>query len=296
MDNYIYYIDSAAIKLGDLAHSIGDYKMASAQYNKALARLRDYKGDRMQPALMAEELVGKVKRMGPYMHAGKSILALETWRLTKSSFVKGHQCLKYLYLDKHKKKEKTPPSAETRALFEQGHSFETSIRRKHFPGGIDVKETAGNFGYFNSLTKYLLRREGRSVLYEATLIQDDVLVMCDILIKNEDGRIDIYEIKLNQEVNDAITADLAIQYTIAQKRFADRLHSFNLILRDPNSPDEFKIVDMTESLWNRVDDVNKKIKQYNEILSAPEPHIPMGPHCTKPYHCEFMAYCNRSSL
>lgn len=296
MDNYIYYIDSAAIKLGDLAHDLGDFKMAAEQYNKALYRLRAYKGDSMTPASVAASLSEKLQRMSRYQHAGKRILEPETWRLTKSSFVKGHQCLKYLYLDKHKKKEKTPPSAETRALFAQGHSFETSIRRKHFPGGIDVKETAGNFGYFNSLTKHLLRREGRSVLYEATLIQDDVLVMCDILIKNEDGRIDIYEIKLNHEVNEAITADLAIQYTIAQKRFADRLHSFNLILRDPNSPDEFKIVDMTESLRNRVDDVNKKIKQFNEILSAPEPHIPMGPHCTKPYPCEFMAYCNRCNV
>ena len=136
MDNYIYYIDSAAIKLGDLAHDLGDFKMAAEQYHKALSRLRAYKGDSMTPANVAASLSEKLQQMSRYQHAGKRILELETWRLTKSSFVKGHQCLKYLYLDKHKKKEKTPPSAETRALFEQGHSFETSIRRKHFPGGI----------------------------------------------------------------------------------------------------------------------------------------------------------------
>ncbi|MGB2409666.1 MAG: sigma-54-dependent Fis family transcriptional regulator, partial [Paracoccaceae bacterium] len=34
--------------------------------------------------------------------------------------------------------------------------------------------------------------------------EDEVLVMCDILTKDQDGRIDVYEIKLNKELNEAI--------------------------------------------------------------------------------------------
>lgn len=295
MDDYIYYIDFGAIKLGDLAHSLGDFKMAAGQYNKALTRLRTYQGDRMQPALMAAELVDKLSQMRRYLNAGKPILTLETWRLSKSSFVKGNQCLKYLFLDKHKKKEKTPLSATKRALFEKGHSFESSIRQNYFPGGIDVKADVGNFGYFDSYTKNLLRQTGRCVLYEGTIIEDDVLVMCDILIKSEEGLIDIYEIKLNSEINEAIIADLAIQYTIAEKRFAKKLNSFNLILSDQNNPEGHSITEFTELLRNKTEAVNQQIIAFKHTLIHTEPVVEMGTHCKEPYECEFIDYCKKCS-
>jgi hypothetical protein len=296
MDDYLYYIDFGAIKLGDLAHSLGDFKMAATQYNKALTKLRTYQGDRMQPTHMAKELVDKLSQMSRYLHAGKPILTFETWRLSKSSFVKGNQCLKYLFLDKHKKKEKTPLSATKLALFEKGHSFETSIRHNYFPGGIDVKANVGNFGYFNSYTKNLLRQTGRCVLYEGTIIEDDVLVMCDILIKNEDGLIDIYEIKLNSEINDVIISDLAIQYTIAKKRFAEKLNSFNLILSDQNNPKGHSITELTELLRNKTEAVNQQIIAFKQTLIHTEPDMEMGTHCKEPYECEFIDYCKKCSL
>ena len=56
----------------------------------------------------------------------------------------------------------------------------------------------------------------------------------DILIKNMDDTIDIYEIKKNKELNEAIMNDLLIQYWICQKRFGDKLTSFNVILNAQN--------------------------------------------------------------
>lgn len=286
------YIDSYAIQLGDVAYEIGDFKLAHENYSKALKRLRNYQGDRMQAAHTASDLVARIEKSSRGF--GKSILKFDHWRLTKSSFVKGEQCVKNLYLDKHKPKEKTPFTKERLAVFDRGRSFEDTVRENQFPGGINVKEKVGNFAYFNSFTQYLLDSKGPKTIYEATLIEEGVLVMCDILVKNENGKIDVYEIKLNSQVNDAIIADLAVQYAICKKRFQSDLNSFNLILR---TEDEMgRIENLTTELDNQFHSVCKKMDEYKSVLVKEEPKVSMGNHCTHPYECQFIAYCEKKSL
>lgn len=289
MSDYINYIDFNAIKLADLAYEIGDYKCAVDNYSKALNRLRNYQGDRMQPIMMASGIVEKINEINTKIETGKAVLKFDVWKLTKSSFVKGNQCLKYLYLDKHKKQEKTPISKEKQELFNQGHTFEELVRNNEFPDGINIKDKVGNFAYFNSYTRHLINSTNRQTIYEATIIEEEVLVMCDILVKNEDGNIHIYEIKLNTELNDAIIADLAIQYTICKKRFSSNLKSFNIVLRTEDK--NWKIENLTDNLEKQVDIVISKINDYKMILQKDEPSLLMGEHCNKPYECEFIEYC-----
>jgi len=291
MSDYINYIDFNTIELADLAYEIGDYKCAIDNYSKALNRLRNYQGDSMHPIMMASEFVKKINEINTKIGNGKAILKFDIWKLTKSSFVKGNQCLKYLYLDKHKKQFKTPVSKEKQKLFNQGHTFEEWVRNNEFPDGINIKDKVGNFAYFNSYTRHLLYSTNRQVIYEATIIEDDVLVMCDILVKNEDGNIHIYEIKLNAEVNEAIIADLSIQYAICKKRFSSTLKSFNLILRTGDSNKKWKTVNLTTELEKQIDIVRKKISNFKHILENHEPILQMGDHCNKPYECEFIEYC-----
>ena len=80
-----------------------------------------------------------------------------------------------------------------------------------FPGGINVKDDVGVTAYYKSYTNYLLYQESVSTIYEATVIEDDVLVMCDVLVKDNNGMIDIHECKSSLAINDAIKNDLAIQ-------------------------------------------------------------------------------------
>lgn len=289
MSDYINYIDFNAIKLADLAYEIGDYKCAVDNYSKALNRLRNYQGDRMQPIMMASGIIEKINEINTKIETGKAVLKFDVWKLTKSSFVKGNQCLKYLYLDKHKKQEKTPISKEKQELFNQGHTFEELVRNNEFPDGINIKDKVGNFAYFNSYTRHLINSTNRQTIYEATIIEEEVLVMCDILVKNEDGNIHIYEIKLNTELNDAIIADLAVQYTICKKRFTSNLKSFNIVLRTEDK--NWKIENLTDNLEKQVDIVISKINDYKMILQKDEPIIQMGEQCNRPYECEFIEYC-----
>ena len=291
MRDYINYIDFRAIKLGDLANKIGDYKLAIDSYSKALNKLRNYQGDRMQPAMMASELTNKINSANRNIGNGNSILRFESWQLSKTSFVKGNQCLKYLYLDKHKKKERTPFSKENLELFKRGHDFEERVRNTEFPGGINVKEEVGNFAYFNSYTRYLIKTNQRNVIYEATIIEDDVLVMCDVLKIDNNGLIDIYEIKLNTELNEAIIYDLSIQYLICKKRFGDKLNTFNVIMRKDEIGENWIIQNLKSNLESRQNETDNKIQIFKKTLQSKEPVISMGEHCHTPYQCEFIDYC-----
>ena len=291
MNDYYYYIDFNAIKLAELSENLGDYKCAIRNYSKALKRLVQYQGDRMQPMHMAKDLSDKIDRLNSNNNFGVSIFEYNQWKLSKSSFVKGTKCLKYIYLDKHKKLEKTPLSKEKKDLFTKGHEFEENVRLTVFPNGINVKDTVGDFAYFNSYTKYLLNKEKNSVLYEATIIEYDVLVMCDVLTKDINGQIDIYEIKLNKELNEAIIQDLAIQYYVCSKRFGNRLNSFNVIF----SPDENGINWVTKNVKDelelQIENIKNQIKLFTKTLQNNEPEITMSNHCYKPYECEFIDYC-----
>jgi len=291
MRDYIYYEDFNSITLARLAKEIGDYKLAYEKYSKALDKLRDYDGDDMQPIMMASSIVSSLDEIKSKLKNSKSILTFDNWKLTKSSYVKANQCLKYLYLDKYKRNESSPVSKETQEKFNQGHDFENYVRKTSFPDGINVKEKVGNFGYFNSYTKYLINQQKKQTIYEASIIEDEVLVMCDILTQDENGNIDIYEIKHSTELNEAITSDTKIQYAICKKRFDTKLNSFNLILRTENN--DFKIENLTDKLEKEIENVNLKIDEFKAILQNKEPNITMGEHCNKPYECVFIAYCKK---
>ena len=225
------------------------------------------------------------------MKPQESILSYDRWTLTKSSFVKGRQCAKLLHLYTFKRNEQTPVSKELQKVFDRGHSFEDYVRENGFPGGVNVKDEVSKFGYLNSYTKRVLSEPGSKVLYEATFIEDEVLVMCDILTKDSDGFVDVYEIKLNRNLNEAIWNDLAIQYTICKQRFGGALRSFNAILRDDESGQHWTEIDMTEQLDLKVNQVQDQIVEFKNILENQEPEINMGEHCNKPYACAFKEYC-----
>ncbi len=130
-------------------------------------------------------------------------------------------------------------------------------------------------------------------MFEATIIEDDVLVMCDVLVKQESGLIDIYEVKCTKEVNDAIMHDLAVQYYVCKKRFGDQLNSFNLVL-NKSKLDEWSIHNYSETLEKFQPAVKDKIMQLKQVLINDEPDIVMGSHCDQPYECLFKEYCQKN--
>jgi hypothetical protein len=198
-------------------------------------------------------------------------------------------------LNKYKSKDRNPLTAQLKAVFAKGRDFEEFVRSDLFPGGLNVKEKLSDFFYFNSYTRYLLEQSSTEIIYEASIIEDEVLVMCDVLVRNKNGMVDVYEIKLNTSINEAIRFDLAIQYTICKKRFGNRLNSFHVILKVNDEPTSYRTLDLTDELIQLSEEVEHKISIFKGVLDDSEPKVFMGEHCNKPYECDFTQYCRALS-
>jgi hypothetical protein len=273
-----------------------DYSLSLLNYKKAIKKLNQYKGTNNYPLRLIgllEEKITEIETNQKDKNNVQSNLEYQNWSLSKSSFVKGKQCIKYLYLDKHKKKERTPLTQKTLELFEKGHQFEDLFREQNFENGINVKENLGfNFGYFPSYTDFLLENNDTITLFEATFVESDILIMCDVVDKIGENLYDFYEIKSHTHMQEVIWNDLAIQYFICKQKFGEKaIHTFNVVLRDENN--EGKIIDAKNELEARIGNINSLIQNFKTVLASEEPKIEIGEHCLSPYKCDFMAYCEK---
>ena len=214
------------------------------------------------------------------------------YNFSKTSFVRGIQCRKILFLDKYKSSLKTPPDAETRARFASGIEFEARYKST-FPGAVNMKE---RFKYtspeYVEATSQLLGNEGEVTVFEAAIMYKDVLVLTDVLRKNVDGTFDIFEVKHSDKVNTAIEWDLSVQYYVCKNALGN-IRTFNLVNRKEETEFEFVVTDMKETCEERLPEVEAYLTEFRQVLQGPEPNVPMGPQCEEPYKCDFQDYCKK---
>lgn len=216
--------------------------------------------------------------------------------LSKSTYVRASQCVKSLYLNKHYPKLRTPPNAAKLALFGKGRSFEQTFKDT-FIGATDVSAMLGKqINEYPAYTSNLLQQHSSITLFEAGIVYNEVLILTDVLQKNEDGSISIYEVKHSTKLNDGIQNDLALQYYVAKAALGTALHKFVLVLRN-EADNTFNQINMTDELALQSHEVALNCDAYKEILtSGIIPNITMGAHCNKPYTCDFKDYCSKQPL
>ena len=131
-------------------------------------------------------------------------------RLSKSTFIRGLQCEKSLYLYKHHYRLKDPTPSSLQAVFDQGNNIGI-LAQELFPNGADASPE-NHFKMVESVGKTLgFINEGNTVIYEATFQYNNVLAALDILVKDEEGW-KAYEVKSSTKVSETYIKDAAIQY------------------------------------------------------------------------------------
>lgn len=217
--------------------------------------------------------------------------------LSKSTFVRGCQCLKSLYLNKYHKEFQSTISENQAAIFEQGKDVGL-LARKLFPKGIDASPK-NYFSYDESIKKTELAiKKGKTAIYEAAFLFDDVLAALDILVKDSDGW-KAFEVKSSTEVKDVHILDAALQYYI--------IHNTGIILQDifiihinnqyvREEELEIEKLFIKKSIIKEVVELQtfifQKIGELKSILMQKEiPDIEIGLQCNDPYQCDFIDYC-----
>ncbi|MCB0748677.1 MAG: DUF2779 domain-containing protein, partial [Ignavibacteriae bacterium] len=135
---------------------------------------------------------------------------MEKHILTKSTFIRGLQCEKSLYLYKHNYNLKDETPAQLQAIFNQG-THVGLLAQELFPNGVDASPP-DHFKMQESVFKTEnFIANGETIIYEATFQYNSVLAALDILVKEADGW-KAYEVKSSTSVSDTYIYDAAIQY------------------------------------------------------------------------------------
>ena len=132
--------------------------------------------------------------------------------LSKSKYLIGLQCPKYLWLQIHESERIPEADAVTRYIFDQGHLV-GEYAKKLFPGGIDIPHD----GFMENIaaTKKLLVE--RKPLFEAGILYGNIYSRLDILNPVDEDEWDIVEIKSGTSVKEVYIDDVAFQKFCCEK-------------------------------------------------------------------------------
>ena len=219
-------------------------------------------------------------------------------RLSKSLYTRGIQCVKSLWLKKYRSDVLTVPDEAALAIFETGHRV-GELACDLFPNGKQITFDHTAFGKKIKLTKKWID-EGVKNIYEATFDHDGILVMVDILHINDDGSLEIYEVKSSTEVKDIYYHDVSIQYYVLDGlgyhvgRTSIIYINNEYVRGDELEIDKlFTIADVSDKILSLQKDIPEHLQYFKQYLDDKEhePHIDIGKHCFDPYDCDAIAYC-----
>ncbi len=213
--------------------------------------------------------------------------------LSKSTYIRGLQCHKSLYLNKFRPYLRDKISEEQLAKFARGHAV-GKVAQQLFPGGIAMSRP----GKPSAEKTSQLISEGFPVIYEACFISDDVIVALDILVKQENGY-NAYEVKSSLALSNVYYNDAFLQYHVLN---AAGLKPEKFFLIHRNAEIEFSefgdinemfiFTDVTVECESNEIMVLDGISQMLEVLKRDKsPDVQPGKQCMNPYPCDFRGVC-----
>jgi predicted RecB family nuclease len=221
--------------------------------------------------------------------------------LSKSRFTSGLQCHLRLYLQSYERKLASAPDAALRARFAAG-TRAGAIAQGLRPGGVLVDEPAFHHDQAVTRTRELLTQVDVPAIYEAAFTEDDVRIRVDILARTTGDAWELIEVKSSTSQKAEHIPDVAVQLvTLDHAGITVERAGVGHINRDyvhaggPYIVDElFVVADVTDEARQYAKQVAEEIAAMRAALAADvPPDIDIGPHCTRPYDCDFIAYCRR---
>ncbi len=223
---------------------------------------------------------------------------MEKHLLSKSTFIRGVQCLKSLYLNKKRPFLRDRLSPEQLKKFRRGHKV-GALAQQLFPGGIDLRPRSPSQYRKKVLeTAEVIRTSSYNTIYEATFQYDQLLILLDIFNK-ENGSWTAYEVKSSVKISETYLLDAAFQYYVISN-LNPGLKDFFLIyvnkdydFSQPLNPEELFIKEsVLEQVKARQEFIREQVAREKEtLLLEKSPPIEPGPHCTDPYPCDFIGHC-----
>lgn len=223
--------------------------------------------------------------------------AEKSFRLSKTTYCKGLNCVKALWLHFHKPEAQDKIDSYKRRLFEYGHSVGQRATEGYSAGVlIDVPREEGD----RALLETAKALTNASVIFEGAFLYNNILVRADILEKNDDGTWDLIEVKSSHQIKpNPHYGDLAIQKWVLTHSGIQIKNSYIMLPTRGYSPNgtldpsgkfvKFKLDQEIEMYINKIE---KNIHNFMlQLNSSIEPVEKTGDRCKRPHVCEFKTYC-----
>ncbi len=213
--------------------------------------------------------------------------------LTKSKFMAGLQCPRYLWIYVNDPGRIPQPDLVTQHTFDQGHEV-GELAKNLFPGGIDMS----GLGFREMLSETSARLADRKPIFEAAFQCNQLYARVDILNPTSDGGWDIVEVKSSTDVKDENIADVAFQrHVVKSCGVAVNRCLLAHISRDYVKHGEIDPAGllMTEDITERVLEVAGGVGDMVEdmllTIAGNCPDAVIGRLCDSPYSCPIKDEC-----
>jgi hypothetical protein len=218
--------------------------------------------------------------------------------LSKSTYIKGLQCEKALYLTKKHPYLRDKLSIEKRAKFQRGTDVGI-LAQECFPGGVNMAPNSpSQFPKRVIETMENLQNPMVNVMYEAVFQYNDTLVMVDILVR-DGAQWKAIEVKSSLRLSPTYYNDAALQYYV--------LHGCGVPLSDfqlmhlngdyvKHGPIDvkqlFQHVSVIDYAREQEPVIAANVERLKNVVALPHaPSVAIGPHCREPYECDFIGHC-----
>lgn len=218
--------------------------------------------------------------------------------LSKSTYIKGLQCEKALYLQKKHPYLRDKLSIEQRAIFQRGTDVGV-LAQDLFPGGVNMSPSSPSlFPKKIQETWDNLSNPEVHTMYEAVFQYNDTLIMLDMLVRDGDKWLAI-EVKSSMSLSDTYYNDAALQYYV--------LHGCQVPLSDfqlmyingdyvKDGPLDLKRLFTLKSVLPYVQEreayVAANVERLKKAVNLPHaPVVNIGTQCYAPYACNFIGHC-----
>ncbi len=238
--------------------------------------------------------------------AGTTTMTRSNHFFSKSSYTKGLQCPKIVWMDAHMR-DKFDKSLIDLNRLKAGNDI-GDMAMAYFGNFIEVKQTF-KFNEMAEQTTRLLEEAADIAVQggkpfsvcEATFVGDGMVCLADIVRSRGDMTVDIIEVKSSSKVKDYHIHDLAYQVAHVERCGYDvatasimHVNPDYVLDGELNLKELFTIVDMTREVRALSDGVIPKVRELIEYRSAKdEPKIPIGAHCNNPHVCGYQTWCWR---
>ncbi len=198
--------------------------------------------------------------------------------LTKSDYLNGLQCSKFLWVCKNDKERIPEPSEIDKAKFKEGELV-GEYAKKLFPEGVDLS----GLDFKENIRKTKENLGKRVPIFEAGFIMplsnnESVFSRADVLVPVSDSEWDIVEVKMGTKVKDLNIHDVAFQKYVYQEaglkiRNCYLMHVNNEYVLDKEIiPEDFFVkTDISEKVEEFSIGIKERISKMFRIIESEEP-------------------------